>query len=127
VVVLHGARQVGKTTLARSLAAEIGATYATLDNTDQLDVARADPPTFISTAGTPLVIDEVQRVGDPLVLAIKAQVDQDDRLGQFLVTGSTVEPRRIICHGWRRSSSSTASPPGAATSSRRWSNDLRST
>jgi hypothetical protein len=32
VVVMHGARQVGKTTLARALAAEIGATYATLDD-----------------------------------------------------------------------------------------------
>ncbi|MGH3804808.1 MAG: AAA family ATPase, partial [Pseudonocardiaceae bacterium] len=60
-MVLHGARQVGKTTLARALAAEIGATYATLDDADQLDVAQADPPTFISSAGTPLVIDEVQR------------------------------------------------------------------
>ena len=89
VVVLHGARQVGKTTLARALATEIGATYVTLDDADQRDVAQADPPTFISATGSPLVIDEVQRVGDPLVLAIKAQVDRDDQPGQFLITGST--------------------------------------
>ncbi|MBV9141233.1 MAG: ATP-binding protein [Pseudonocardiales bacterium] len=89
VVVLHGARQVGKTTLARALATDIGATYATLDDADQRDVAAADPPTFISATGTPLVIDEVQRVGDPLVLAIKAQVDRNDQPGQFLITGST--------------------------------------
>ncbi|MGH3925863.1 MAG: ATP-binding protein, partial [Pseudonocardiaceae bacterium] len=88
VVVLHGARQVGKTTLARALATEIGATYATLDDADQRDVAQADPPTFITAAGAPLVIDEVQRVGDPLVLAIKAQADRDNQPGQFLITGS---------------------------------------
>jgi hypothetical protein len=31
----------------------------------------------------------VQRVGQPLVLAIKSVVDRDDRPGQFLLTGST--------------------------------------
>lgn len=89
VLVLHGARQVGKTTLARIFADRVAGSYVTLDDTDQLSVAAADPPTFLEASGTPLVIDEVQRVGEPLVLAIKAQVDRDDRPGRFLVTGST--------------------------------------
>ncbi|MFN2497293.1 MAG: ATP-binding protein [Pseudonocardiaceae bacterium] len=89
VVIVHGARQVGKTTVARALAQQLGATYLTLDDTDVLSVARADPPTFLSASAAPLVIDEVQRVGQPLVLAIKSVVDRDDRPGQFLLTGST--------------------------------------
>ena len=36
-----------------------------------------------------LVIDEVQRGGDELLLALKAHVDRDDRPGRFLLTGST--------------------------------------
>ena len=36
-----------------------------------------------------LIIDEVQRGGDDLLLAIKARVDTDNRPGQFLLTGST--------------------------------------
>ncbi|MGH3940119.1 MAG: ATP-binding protein [Pseudonocardiaceae bacterium] len=89
VVIVHGARQVGKTTVARALAQQRGATYLTLDDADVLSVAQADPPTFIGAFGAPLVIDEVQRVGQPLVLAIKSMVDRDDRPGQFLLTGST--------------------------------------
>jgi len=44
----------------------------------------------------PLIVDEVQRGGDPLVLAIKAAVDADGSRGQFLLAGSTrflAEPR----------------------------------
>lgn len=89
VVVVHGARQVGKTTVARAFAQQLGASYLTLDDTDVLAAARADPPTFLSASGAPLVIDEVQRVGQPLVLAIKSAVDRNDRPGQFLLTGST--------------------------------------
>ena len=89
VVIVHGARQVGKTTVARDFAQQLGATYLTLDDADVLSVAQADPPTFLSASGSPLVIDEVQRVGQPLVLAIKSVVDRNDQPGQFLLTGST--------------------------------------
>ncbi|MGN9838269.1 hypothetical protein ACTMTI_09125 [Nonomuraea sp. H19] len=43
----------------------------------------------MSELGAPLVIDEVQRVGEPLVLAIKEVVDSDSSPGQFLLTGSS--------------------------------------
>ena len=89
VVVVHGARQVGKTTLARLVAGDRGADYVTLDHAADLEAVLADPPTFLAVAGTPLVIDEVQRAGDPLVIGIKATVDRDQRPGRYLLTGST--------------------------------------
>ncbi|MGH3544977.1 MAG: ATP-binding protein [Mycobacteriales bacterium] len=89
VLVIQGARQVGKTTLARSIAHQLGATYLTMDRAEDKSAAVADPATFLEAFGAPLVIDEVQRVGEPLVLAVKAAVDIDDRPGRFLLTGST--------------------------------------
>ena len=44
---------------------------------------------FIALGGRPLVIDEVQRGGEPLVRAIKQAVDRDPRAGQFVLTGSS--------------------------------------
>jgi uncharacterized protein len=89
VVVLHGARQTGKTTLARHFAGSHSADYVTLDRPDQADAIASDPETYLSTVGTPLVIDEVQRVGESLILAVKSAVDLDNRPGQYLLTGST--------------------------------------
>ncbi|MGQ0465083.1 MAG: ATP-binding protein [Sporichthyaceae bacterium] len=86
---VHGARQVGKSTLALQLADRIGATVATLDDEDARRAAENDPASFLAALGRPLVIDEVQRVGEPLVLAVKAAVDGDRRRGQFILTGST--------------------------------------
>lgn len=88
-VVLHGARQSGKTTLARSVAAERGGDYVTLDDDQALDAALADPHTFLRTYRYPLVIDEIQIGGQRLVRAIKMAVDADDTPGRFLLTGST--------------------------------------
>lgn len=88
VVVLHGPRQAGKTTLVQQLAAgEHPAQYLTLDRAGVLSAARGDPEGFIAAHHEPLVIDEVQRVPE-LLLAIKAEVDRDRRPGRFLLTGS---------------------------------------
>ncbi|MGQ0575171.1 MAG: ATP-binding protein [Pseudonocardia sp.] len=89
VTVLHGARQVGKTTMAKQLAGRLGAAYVSLDEVQSLAAATSDPRTFLETYGTPLVIDEIQRVGQPLVLSIKIVVDNDNAPGQFVLTGST--------------------------------------
>jgi uncharacterized protein len=89
VVVLHGARQAGKTTIARRLAAELGGEFVTLDRGEDRNAAMADPETFIAQLARPAVIDEIQRAGDPLVLAIKLAVDEHPRPGEFLLTGST--------------------------------------
>ncbi len=89
MVVLHGARQSGKTTLAQAVAGERGGTYVTLDNEQVLDAALADPHTFVRAYPYPLVIDEIQIAGQRLVRAIKIAVDADDTPGRFLLTGST--------------------------------------
>ncbi len=88
VVVLMGARQTGKSTLARKLAGIDGRPYLSLDDLDVRAVAESDPRGLLARADA-LVIDEVQRVPD-LLLAIKQAVDEDRprRPGRFLLTGS---------------------------------------
>jgi predicted AAA+ superfamily ATPase len=87
VVVLNGARQTGKSTLARLVMPEYpGSELRYLDEAPLREAAQADPSSFVRHDGL-LVIDEVQRVPD-LFLAIKHEVDVDPRPGRFLLTGS---------------------------------------
>jgi uncharacterized protein len=88
VVVVAGARQAGKSTLAARVVAEAGGTWLTLDDAAVLDAARTDPVGFISGRRGMVGIDEAQRVPE-LLLAIKAEVDRARRPGRFLLTGST--------------------------------------
>lgn len=87
VVVLHGPRQSGKTTLARRIAD--GGTFLSLDEPALLPLALDDPTGFVDGRASPVIIDEVQRGGDDLVRAIKLAVDADHATGRFLLTGST--------------------------------------
>jgi uncharacterized protein len=88
VVVVLGARQVGKSTLVQAVTAhDRPATILTLDDQATREAAAADPTGFVAGLTTPVVVDEVQRAPD-LLLAIKARVDRDDAPGQFLLTGS---------------------------------------
>jgi predicted AAA+ superfamily ATPase len=87
VVLLHGARQTGKTTLARAVAEEFGARYVTLDDLTMLAAARDDAAGFVAGVAQPLVLDEVQRAPE-LLVAIKAAVDRKRTPGRFLLTGS---------------------------------------
>ncbi len=87
VVLLHGPRQCGKTTLARSLGADDGRRYLTLDDPATFLAVQADPAGFVLDLEGPVTIDEVQRVPQ-LFLAIKQSVDRDRRPGRFLLTGS---------------------------------------
>ncbi|MCQ3804159.1 MAG: ATP-binding protein [bacterium] len=89
VVVLHGARQSGKTTLARLVAQERGGTYVSLDDELVRNAALSDPLTVLQYQPYPLVIDEVQLAGDRLVRTVKRLVDEDPVPGRFLLTGST--------------------------------------
>lgn len=89
VVVLHGARQCGKTTLARQVAQGREGTYVSLDDEITRSAALSDPLTFLQNRRLPLVIDEVQLAGDRLVRAVKRLVDDDPAPGRFLLTGST--------------------------------------
>lgn len=87
VVVVNGARQVGKSTLAEVVlrrAADGVARF--LDDPVVRTAATGDPIRFVRHDGL-MLIDEVQRVPD-LWLAIKNLVDRDPRPGRFLLTGS---------------------------------------
>ena len=86
VTLLTGPRQSGKTTLARAIVSET-ITYRTLDDPTLRQAAEADPLGFLRHAADTLIIDEIQRVPD-LLPAIKKIVDEDNRPGQFLLTGS---------------------------------------
>ncbi len=88
MVLIHGSRQVGKTTLAQMANQRLGGTFVTLDDPAMLEAARRDPVGFV-TQPAPLVIDEIQRAGDPVVTAIKRAVDLDPTPGRFMITGST--------------------------------------
>jgi uncharacterized protein len=85
VALLVGPRRAGKTTLARKLG-KAEHTYITLDDQTALDAAQSDPIGFVRGLNK-TIIDEVQRAPD-LLLAIKKSVDEDQRPGRFLLTGS---------------------------------------
>lgn len=89
VVVLHGARQSGKTTLARMTAERAGGTYVTLEDESMLQAALDDPIALLTGWPTPLAVDEVQLAGDRLIRAVKRLADAEQTPGRFLLTGST--------------------------------------
>ncbi|MEV6156226.1 ATP-binding protein [Nonomuraea sp. NPDC052129] len=87
VVVVNGARQVGKSTLASLIAARAdNARQLYLDDPAILAAAEEDPVAFIQHDGL-LMIDEIQRTPQ-LLLPIKHAVDRHPRAGRFLLTGS---------------------------------------
>lgn len=90
VLLLHGARQCGKTTLAKEIAKN-GTEYRTLDNQAQRTLALNDPHGFVKHESDTLIIDEIQRAPD-LLTAIKLVVDENTEPGQYLLTGSANIP-----------------------------------
>ena len=108
VILLAGARQTGKSTLAQAAArsepdrpiridmARSGSTvlrdarYLTFDDATFRAAATADPHNFVESFRSVrwVVFDEIQRVPE-LLLAIKQEVDLDRRPGRFLLTGSS--------------------------------------
>ena len=87
VVIVTGARQVGKSTLAELVLRQYaGGTARFLDDPVTRAAAGEDPVRFVRHDRL-MLIDEVQRVPD-LWLAIKHTVDRDPRPGRFLLTGS---------------------------------------
>jgi len=86
IVTIVGARQVGKSTLARHLA-KGSAPYLTFDNLATLAAAKEDPHSFIRSLPRGSVIDEVQHVPE-ILAAIKGEIDSNPTPGRFLLTGS---------------------------------------
>jgi predicted AAA+ superfamily ATPase len=87
VVLLHGPRQCGKTTLARLVGDRQGYTYVSFDDPVQLAAALADPVGFVGDLGDKVILDEVQRAA-AIFTTLKSAVDRDRRPGRFLLTGS---------------------------------------
>ena len=83
VAVITGARQTGKTTLAKSL--DPKHSYHTLDDIGVLDQAERNPDSLLATR--PVILDEVQRAPQ-LLLAVKRAVDEQRKAGDFIITGS---------------------------------------
>ena len=87
VVLIHGPRQCGKTTLARRVGDRAGYGYFTLDDAVVLAAATADPVGFVDDLPERAILDEVQRA-PALFMALKSTVDRRRRPGRFLLTGS---------------------------------------
>ncbi len=86
VILVTGARQVGKTTMLKHLA-ESGRTYVTMDNTMARDLAQTDPVLFFQTYKPPVLIDEVQKAPE-LFEQIKIICDESEEKGLIWLTGS---------------------------------------
>ncbi len=87
-VVVNGPRQSGKSTLVAQVQSGRGP-LVTLDDSVQLELARADPTGFLARPPGRAAIDEFQRGGAPLLLAAKRLLDETQDRGQLLLAGST--------------------------------------
>ena len=85
VVLVTGARQVGKTTMLKHLSEN--RTYVSLDDIDTLTLAKEDPKLFFMRYRPPIIIDEVQKAPE-LFPYIKILCDESEKTGLFWLTGS---------------------------------------
>jgi hypothetical protein len=87
VVLIHGPRQSGKTTLARQVGERRGHRYYSFDDDVARAAAEADPVGFVAELPERVILDEVQRV-PALFTALKSAVDRKRSPGRFILTGS---------------------------------------
>ncbi len=85
VVTVTGPRQSGKTTLCRAVFPD--KPYVSLENIDNREFATSDPKGFLAEYKDGAVIDEIQYASD-LLSYIQTYVDEQDRAGLFILTGS---------------------------------------
>ena len=83
IVLLKGARQVGKSTLAMKLSKN----YIVLDDVSTRISATDDPNRFIENLNKPICIDEIQKAPQ-LLESLKLYIDKNRTNGDFLITGS---------------------------------------
>jgi hypothetical protein len=96
VVLIHGPRQCGKTTLARQVGDTAGYAYISFDDDVRCSAAVADPVGFVADLPDKAVLDEVQRVPS-LFTSLKAALDHDRRPA---VSSSPVQPMCCWCQNW---------------------------
>jgi len=87
IVLVHGPRQCGKTTLSRLAGDPRGFAYFNFDDDVALAAAQADPVGFVDALPERTILDEVQRT-PRLFPAIKRIVDRRRIPGRFILTGS---------------------------------------
>ncbi|MDD6082091.1 MAG: ATP-binding protein [Oscillospiraceae bacterium] len=88
VVMVCGARQVGKTTLLKKFAeSNSDIKYITLDYPRVRQLAREDPELFLQQYSTPVIIDEIQYAPE-LLPYIKIKADENKEKGMYFLTGS---------------------------------------
>ncbi|MFA5513439.1 MAG: DUF4143 domain-containing protein [Sphaerochaetaceae bacterium] len=86
VLIVTGARQVGKTTALRKILPAYN--YVSLDLPSLAQQAECDPKSFLAMHPAPLIIDEVQ-YAPGLFRHLKAAVDENrQRFGQFVLIGN---------------------------------------
>lgn len=85
VVLVTGARQVGKSTLLKHC--DKNRNYVSLDDLSERELAINEPKLFLETHKAPLIIDEIQYAPN-LLSYIKLIVDKSDKKGQYWLTGS---------------------------------------
>ena len=92
VVLITGARQVGKSILCSKIAKEYKYNYVTLDNLRERETALRDPELFLSLHKAPLIIDEVQyapKLFDLIESIVnRIKLDGGNNKGMFILTGS---------------------------------------
>lgn len=86
VLLVTGPRQVGKTTLLKSLKPE-EMNYVTLDDKNMREMAKREPKLFLEENPWPLFIDEAQYAPE-LFPYIKMKVDEENQPSMYWLTGS---------------------------------------
>ncbi len=86
IVVVTGARQVGKSTLLKHEFGDIS-DYVLFDPLIDKENARREPELFLKNHRTPVILDEIQYAPE-ITSVLKRIVDEDKTPGQYLLTGS---------------------------------------
>lgn len=92
VVLISGARQVGKTVICQEIKQEFNFNYVSLDNVREREVALRDPELFLELHKAPLIIGEVQfapKLFDVIEgIVNKRKFDGFDNKGMYILTSS---------------------------------------
>ena len=94
VVLITGARQVGKSTLCFKLKRELGFNYVSLDDLRLREQAKSDPELFLETHKWPLIIDEVQNAPELFdaieAIVNKKKLENGSNYGMYVLTSSLI-------------------------------------